>query len=98
MWFFLKSFSYSPHLTLLRYSATRSSSQFLTASGPSLSENSDSVGLAKEVVELGRVGALLEGPTEAGDMLLATMLELLEPKPAGKDDLGASIAMLTVWR
>lgn len=46
MWFFRNSFSYSPHLTLRRYSQTFSSSQFLTESGPSTSEKSDSVGLA----------------------------------------------------
>jgi len=46
MWFLRKTFSYSPHLTLRRYSHTRSSSQFLTESGPSRSSNSDSVGLA----------------------------------------------------
>lgn len=93
MLFFRKIFSYSPHLTLRKYSQTWSSVQFLTASGPSRSENSDSVGLAKPGPE-----ADTGGTRRDGAMLDAAALGFKvvpdEASEAGKEDLEASMAMV----
>ena len=95
MWFLRNIFSYSPHLTERRYSPTLSSSQFLTESGLSSSENSDSVGLANDCCEAaGMVGARRVGATAAGERLEGIVDEP-DPSVAGKDALDASIAMMT---
>ena len=58
MLFRLNNFSYSPQLTPLSQSHTRSSSQFFAESGLSASENSDSVGLTNEGLEVIIAGIL----------------------------------------
>jgi hypothetical protein len=96
MWFFLNSFSYSPHLTVLRYSQTRSSSQFLGASEPSSSENSEEVGLAKEAVLLFWMAGVLRVEVVMAGEIVGMIGDVLEPSWAGKAALGASMAISSV--
>lgn len=93
MLFLRNSFSYSPHLTLRRYSQTWSSVQFLTASGPSVSENSELVGLAKPVPDEGIAGALREGGMLEEE--LAVKVVPVVASEAGKEDLEANMAILS---
>jgi hypothetical protein len=79
------------HLTLRRYSQTFSSSQFLTESGPSPSEKSDSVGLANIWLALGLTGARRGGGAAIGEPPGAEVEALKLGKNAV---LGASMAIL----
>ena len=101
MLFFRNSFSYCPQLTLLSHSDTRSSSQFFAESGLSISEKSDSVGLAKDVPVAIIAGIILDGIVAVcADE--AERFEVEEASGAEKGVLEDSIAIVSIvtgaWR
>jgi hypothetical protein len=78
---------------LRNQSQTRSSSQFFADSGPSISENSDSVGEANDWLEATIAGALrLDERADEEDT--AARLDDVDPRGAGKGVFEANIAMV----